>query len=66
MTWLRNLLGRWLMRGRNTQQVEQARERLQAAERDDLLVKQLDKQVERLARDNHLAPAIIRALGIRR
>lgn len=44
----------------------QARKRLDEVSRDDVRVKRLDERVQRVRKENHLGPAISRALRARR
>lgn len=55
----------WRNRG-PSQDVLDARERLEAVTRDDERVDRLQRQTSRILRENHLAPSIMDALGVRR
>lgn len=55
----------WMKRGDSPGVVE-ARERLEAAERDDDRIDLLVAKTQRILRENNLAPQIMRALGVRR
>lgn len=46
--------------------IKDARERLEAIQRDDARVESLEIRAQRILRENNLAPAVMKALGIRR
>lgn len=46
--------------------VAEARERLEAIERDDDRIELLEARTQRILRENNLAPFVMKALGIRR
>lgn len=54
------------MRKPESQEVAEARERLEAVERDDDKVDLLVAKAQRLMRENNFAPMVMRALGVRR
>lgn len=58
----------WPMRRprQEPQQVAEARERLEAIERDDVRVQRLEIRTQKILHENNLAPVIMKALGIRR
>lgn len=55
----------WRQRG-PSQDVIEARERLEAIERDDERVARLERRTSKILRENNLAPSIMDALGMRR
>lgn len=61
MKWWRML---WLRNG-SSEDLEEAKRRLEAIEDDDVKVAALDRRVQRIRRENGLAPAIIRVLRVR-
>lgn len=55
----------WRQRG-PSQDVIEARERLEAIKRDDERVARLERRTSKILRENNLAPSIMDALGVRR
>lgn len=55
----------WRQRG-PSQDVIEARQRLEAINRDDERVDRLERRTSRILRENNLAPSIMDALGVRR
>lgn len=55
----------WLPWQREHNSEREARERLENAERDDARIEHLETRAQRIRRENHLAPWIMKALGMR-
>ena len=49
----------------HTEQIAQAQERLEKVYEDDAKVNDLSRRANKIVRENELAPAIMRALGVR-
>lgn len=56
----------WRHQREPSQDVVEARERLEAIHRDDERVNRLERRTAKILRENNLAPSIMDALGVRR